>query len=49
VFCCIMLVPMTLNDLKPFLDKTVTRCMTDGEVAKVTVLFVDEEYGGSNR
>ena len=35
---------MTLNDLKPFLDKTVTLRMTDGEIAKVKVRMVDEEY-----
>jgi hypothetical protein len=35
---------MTLGDLKQFLDKTVTLRMTDGEVAKVRVRLVDEEY-----
>jgi hypothetical protein len=35
---------MTLSDLRPFLDKTVTLCMIDGEIAKVTVCMVDEEY-----
>jgi hypothetical protein len=35
---------MTLDDLKQFLDKTVTLHMTDGEVAKVKVGFVDEEH-----
>jgi len=35
---------MRLNDLKPFVDKTVTLRMTDGEVAKVRVHIVDEEY-----
>jgi hypothetical protein len=39
-----MVDPMTLNDLKPFLDKTVTLRMTDGEIAKVKVRMVDEEY-----
>jgi hypothetical protein len=39
-----MVDPMTLNDLKPFLDKTVTLRMTDGEIAKVRVRMVDEEY-----
>jgi hypothetical protein len=29
--------PMTLDELKPFLDKTVTLCMTNGEIAKVRV------------
>ena len=36
--------PMTLNDLKAFLDKTVTLRMTNGEVAKVRVRMVDGEY-----
>ena len=36
--------PMTLNDLKAFLDKTVTLRMTNGEIAKVRVRMVDEEY-----
>ncbi len=35
---------MMLNDLKPFLDKTVTLRMTDGEIAKVRLRMVDEEY-----
>lgn len=35
---------MVLSDLKQFLDKTVILRMTDGEVAKVKVGFVDEEY-----
>jgi hypothetical protein len=35
---------MTLSDLKQFLDKTVTLRMTDGEIAKVRVRVVDEEY-----
>jgi len=30
--------------LKQFLDKTVTLRMTDGEIAKVRVRVVDEEY-----
>jgi len=35
---------MMLKDLKPLLDKTVTLRMTDGEVAKVRVCVVDDEY-----
>ncbi|MFZ0953182.1 MAG: hypothetical protein WAN17_13005 [Candidatus Sulfotelmatobacter sp.] len=35
---------MRINDLKQFVDKTVTLRMTDGETAKVKVDFVDEEY-----
>ena len=35
---------MTIEDLEPFLDSAVTLRMTKGEVAKVKVLFVDEEY-----
>jgi len=35
---------MELNDLKQFLDKIVILRMTDGEVAKVKVDFIDEEY-----
>jgi hypothetical protein len=33
-----------INDLKQFVDRTVTLRMTDGETAKVKVDFVDEEY-----
>jgi hypothetical protein len=36
---------MNIIDLKQFRDKTVTLRMRDGEVAKVRVLLVDEEYG----
>jgi hypothetical protein len=35
---------MRINDLKPFVDKTVTLRVTDGETAKLKVNFVDEEY-----
>ena len=35
---------MRINNLKQFVDKTVTLRMTDGETAKVKVDFVDEEY-----
>jgi len=35
---------MVLNDLKQFVDKTVILRMTDGEVAKVKVDFIDEDY-----
>ena len=35
---------MRINDLKQFVDRTVTLRMTDGETAKVKVDFVDEEY-----
>jgi hypothetical protein len=35
---------MKISDLKPFLDKTVTLQMTDGEVAKVRVGWISEEY-----
>jgi hypothetical protein len=35
---------MRINDLKQFVDKTVTLRMADGETAKVKVDFVDEEY-----
>jgi len=35
---------MRIADLRQFLDKTVTVRMNDGEVAKVKVTFVDEEY-----
>ena len=34
---------MRINDLKQFVDRTVTRRMRDGETAKVKVDFVDEE------
>jgi hypothetical protein len=34
---------MRINDLKQFIDRTVTLRMTDGETAKVKVNFVDEE------
>jgi hypothetical protein len=32
-----------IDDLKQFVDRTVTLCMTDGETAKAKVDFVDEE------
>jgi hypothetical protein len=35
---------MRIDDLKQFVDKTVTVRMNDGEIAKVKVTFVDEEY-----
>jgi len=35
---------MRIDDLKQFVDKTVTVHMNDGEIAKVKVSFVDEEY-----
>jgi hypothetical protein len=34
---------MRINDLKQFVDTTVTLHMKDGEIAKVKVNFVDEE------
>ena len=34
---------MRINDLKQFVDRTVTLRMMDGETAKVKVNFVDEE------
>jgi len=34
---------LRIDDLKQFVDKTVTVHMNDGEVAKVKVTFVDEE------
>lgn len=34
---------MRIDDLKQFVDKTVTLRMSDGEVAKVRVNFVDEK------
>lgn len=34
---------MRINDLKPFIDRTVTLRMKDGETAKVKITFVDEE------
>ena len=34
---------MRIHDLKHFLNRTVTLRMTDGEIAKVKVDFVDEE------
>ncbi len=34
---------MRIDDLKQFVDRTVTLCMTDGETAKVKIDFVDEE------
>jgi hypothetical protein len=36
---------MTLNDLRQFLDKTVTLRMLDGEITKVRVCMIDDEYG----
>lgn len=35
---------MTISELKQFLDKTITLHMNNGEVTKVKVHFVDEEY-----
>jgi hypothetical protein len=35
---------MRINELKQFVDTTVTLRMRDGEIAKVKVNFVDEEY-----
>ncbi len=35
---------MRIDDLKQFVDRTVTLRMTDGGTAKVRVDFVDEEY-----
>jgi small nuclear ribonucleoprotein (snRNP)-like protein len=35
---------MMLSELKQFLDKTVSLRMTNGEIAKVKVRFVDDEY-----
>jgi hypothetical protein len=35
---------MKIADLKPFVDKTVTLRMTDGEIAKVRVGSISEEY-----
>jgi hypothetical protein len=34
---------MRINDLKPFVDKTVKIRMRDGEIATVKVSLVDEE------
>jgi len=34
---------MKIDDLKQFVDKTVTLRMTDGETATVKIEFVDEE------
>lgn len=35
---------MRINELKHLVDTTVTLRMRDGEIAKVKVNFVDEEY-----
>ena len=35
---------MRIDELKQFVDTTVTLRMRDGEIAKVKVNFVDEEY-----
>ena len=38
---------MRINELKQFVDRTVTLCMTDGETAKVTeFLFSPQLRGG---
>ena len=34
---------MRIDELKQFVDRTVTLCMTDGETAKVKIDFVDAE------
>ena len=36
---------MILSNLKQFLDQTVTLRMTNGEIAKVKVRLIDDEYG----
>ena len=36
---------MKIADLKPFVDKTVTLRMTDGEIVKLLLCFADEEFG----
>ena len=36
---------MKIEDLKPFLDRTVTLRMINGEVAKVKINFIDEVDG----
>jgi hypothetical protein len=35
---------MKIADLKPYVDKTITLRMTDGEIAKVRVGSISEEY-----
>jgi hypothetical protein len=35
---------MKIAELQPFLDKTVKLHMTDGEIAKVRVDFLSDEY-----
>jgi len=35
---------MTINELRQFVDKTITLHLTNGEIAKVKVLLIDEEY-----
>jgi hypothetical protein len=35
---------MKFADLKPYVDKTITLRMTDGEIAKVRVGSISEEY-----
>jgi hypothetical protein len=39
---------MTVAELLPYLDKTVTLKFHDGEVATVKIQFVDAEYGDIN-
>ena len=34
---------MRINELKQFVDRTVTLRMRDGEIAKVKINFIDEE------
>ncbi len=36
---------MRIDELKPFLNRTVILHMTNGEFAKVNVTFVDEDDG----
>lgn len=36
---------MKIEDLKPFLDRTITLRMINGEVAKVKINFIDEDDG----
>lgn len=39
---------MKIADLKPYVDKTITLRMTDGEIAKVRVGSISEEYDDIN-
>jgi hypothetical protein len=35
---------MTIDEVRPYQDKSVILCLHDGEIARARILFVDLEY-----